>query len=56
MNSVVSEMTKAPRATNRDRHHYVNRDPSYCVLGMLLVRDLKEGNEMLYGVIKVVGN
>lgn len=56
MNSVMSKMTKAPTTTNRDMHHYVYGDPSYCFLGVLLVRDFKEGNEMLYGFIKVGGN
>lgn len=56
MNSVISEMAKARRATNRVIYHYVYRDPTNCFPGIFLVRDLKEGNEMLYGLIKVVRN
>lgn len=58
MNSVMSEMTKAPRATviGFCIIMYIDRDPGYCFLGMLLVKDFKEGNEMLCGLIKVLGN
>lgn len=55
MNRNLSEMTKVPRATHRDTHHYINRDPSVAFL-VCFWADLKECNEMLYGLIKVVGN